>query len=230
MSRVLALDLEPRTALPDFQAPRWLPVETECVLVKSWRDGIPESPEGFTHIILSGSTCSITRDYPIVEPCEHLIREAAKMRIPILGICYGHQMIVRALLGVSHVRRAQVTEMGWMNVSWGEAGSDWFDGLPNPFRVFMGHFDEVHDLPDDWQITARTSDCAVQGFVNPKLRLLGTQFHPEMDLAVGNRCFIADTVPLEKLGFNISEIVRAGSEDGSGKVIFPRFVNYRWPE
>ncbi|MCU0727261.1 MAG: type 1 glutamine amidotransferase [Planctomycetes bacterium] len=189
---VLCLDLEPRADLPPFRAPRWLPPGTRSASVKAASETVPADLSGFTHLILSGSTWSILDDRPELRAAEALVRQAVLRGVPVLGICYGHQLLARALLGRGHVGRAPVPEMGWLPIRWDESESGWFHPLPNPFRVFVGHHDEVRDLPEDWRVIARSGQCANHGMVNERLRVLGFQFHPEMDLETGNACYEAD--------------------------------------
>lgn len=226
--RVLSLDLEPREDLPDFQGPRWLPAGTPCDPVKVCRDGVPESMAGYSHLVLSGSTDSILDDTPALGPAMRLVREAVERRAPVLGICYGHQLVARALLGDAHVRRAGTPEIGWLEVCPEAAFAALYDGLPRPFRTFVGHFDEVCDLPSGWRVTARSAGCRVQGFLNEELRLMGFQFHPEMDLEVGNRCFTRDREALERRGFPMDRILAEAADDGAGRVLFPRFLAWPW--
>jgi GMP synthase (glutamine-hydrolysing) len=182
--------------------------------------------DGFSHLILSGSTCSVLDDHPFHPPVASLIRDAVAKGIPVLGICYGHQLIARVVLGDDHVRRTKTPEMGWLEIHAEPKHAALFEGLPNPFRAFVGHFDEVCDLPEDWQITARSEHCAVQGYVNEKQRLLGFQFHPEFDLETGNVCFATDREALARHGFDADRIVREAVDDGSGRVLFRRFLDY----
>ena len=225
---VLSLDLEPRKDLPAFQGPRWLPAGIPCRRVKVWREPVPAGLAGYSHLILSGSTCSILDEHPFVAPVMNLIREAVQHGLPILGICYGHQLVAKALLGDEHVRRAARPEFGWLPVEIVPGHDALFAGLPNPFRVFVGHFDEVCDLPPDWKVVARSRDCAIQGVINRELKLLTFQFHPEMDLATGNLCFAADRALLTGHGADVDAILRAGRDDGSGRVLIPRFLNLSW--
>jgi GMP synthase (glutamine-hydrolysing) len=225
---VLSLDLEPRSDLPPFQGPRWLPPGTRCTVVKAAREPLPANLDGFTHLVLSGSTWSILDDRPEAKAASGLVREAVTRGVPVLGICYGHQLLARALLGRDHVGRAPVPEMGWLPVTFPESAREWFFPLPNPFRVFVGHFDEVRDLPPDWRVIARTGACAVHGMVNERLKVVGFQFHPEMDLETGNLCFGADRDGLERRGFDVDAILRDARDDGSGAVLIPRFLD-RWP-
>ena len=225
---VLVLDLEPRDDLPDFQGPRRLPARTPLTVVKAWREAVPQTAAAHSHLILSGSTCSITEENPTTAPTARLVRDAVARGVPVLGICYGHQMIARALLGPRHVRRATAPEFGWLPIHWNEDGAGWFAGLGNPFRVFVGHFDEVCDLPAGWQVLARSDGCAIHACMNPRLKVVGFQFHPEMDLEVGNRCFALDAEALGAVGADVPRILREARDDGSGDLLFPRFLAWKW--
>lgn len=222
---VLILDLEPREDLPLFQGPRWLPPGTLSWMVKVSKDKLPETVAPFSHVILSGSTDSILDQTPALEPIMRLVREAVDLGRPVLGICYGHQLIAKALLGDAHVRRSETPEMGWLPVRVLPAGKEYFPGLPNPFHTFLAHFDEVCDLPDDWEVIAETDRCAVHGFVNRKLRVLGFQFHPEIDTEVGNACYEITRKESEKAGFDVDQILRETRDDGSGSLLIPHFLS-----
>jgi len=226
--RVLSVDLEPRLDLPPFQGPRWLPDGTPFVSVKACTEPVPDSCEEFSHLILSGSTCSILDPAPFLEPAMDLVRDAVSLGRPVLGICYGHQLAVRALLGPEHVRRSATPEIGWLPISAALGHDQLFADLPNPFYAFVGHFDEVCDLPDDWEITASTAGCPIQGVINRRRRVMGFQFHPEMDLAVGNSCYATDRQLLSELGFDVDAIVAKSRDDGSGKLLIPRFLDGQW--
>jgi GMP synthase-like glutamine amidotransferase len=225
---VLSLDLEPRNDLPLFQGPRWLPRGIRCTTVKVESEPLPRDCESFSHLILSGSTRSIVDEQGPFEALVALVRDAVSRGCPVLGICYGHQLVVRALLGPRHVRRSTTPEMGWLPVEVMEGHQELYSGLPNPFHVFVGHYDEVCELPSSWEVTARTPLCAVHGVINRELRVLGFQFHPEMDLAVGNTCFAVDRALLESRGFAVDRILRESRDDGSGALLIPRFLQLDW--
>lgn len=224
MKSVLCLDLEPRPDLPDFRGPHRLPKGTPVTKVKAWREPVPASAEPFSRVVLSGSTCSITVDNETTEPTVRLVRDAVSRRIPVMGICYGHQMLARALLGPGHVRKADRPEFGWLPIHWNRDGAEWFSGLPNPFRVFVGHFDQVVDLPAGWDVIAHSDGCRNHAMVNESLRVVGFQFHPEMDLKTGNTCFALDAPALAAAGFDSAAIVRAAADDNSGDHLFARFL------
>ncbi len=228
MDRVLSIDFEPRLDLPVFQGPRWLPDGVPHVSVKACKEPIPDSCDEFSHVILSGSTCSILDDQPFLAPAMALVREAVKLGRPVLGICYGHQLAVRAVLGRDHVRRAPAPEIGWLPITVESGHDTLFADLPDPFYAFVGHFDEVCNLGDDWEITASTAGCPTQGVLNRSLRIMGFQFHPEMDLDIGNTCYATDREALERLGFDVDAIIAQSQDAGSGKLLVPRFLDWQW--
>lgn len=225
---VLCLDCEPRADLPPFNAPNMLPEGVRHTYIRLSSQPVPADVSQFSHIVISGSTYSILADEPIVAPLEELVRKAVSLGIPLMGICYGHQMIARALLGRGSVRRASKPEFGWLEVSYNGDGSFIFAPLPNPFRTFVGHFDEICNLPSDWRVIARTPYCDVHAVLVPRLKVMGFQFHPEMDLAVGNACFIADKADFASIGVNVDEIVLTAHDDGAGHVLFERFLTMVW--
>jgi len=133
----------------------------------------------FTHVILTGSESSILRPEPWFRTEVALIREATARGIPILGSCFGHQMLVYALSGSRFVRAGSRPEIGWADVEM--TGSDpLFDGLPNPWRTFVYHFDEVAAPPAPWVCLGRTAHCKTHLLRYGERPVWGIQAHPEI--------------------------------------------------
>ena len=95
---------------------------------------------------------------------------------PVLGICYGMQLINRLLGG--KVIKAETGEYGHADVT--ALGGPLFESVPKESAVFMSHRDSVSLPPDGFSVDARTDVCPVAAFSCPKKRLYGVQFHPEV--------------------------------------------------
>ena len=109
--------------------------------------------------------------------CLSLI-EAAAGKLPILGVCLGHQAIGQAMGG--KVIRAPAPMHGKVSEIHHE-GSDVFQGLPNPFPATRYHslIVERKTLPDCLRVTAETKDGLIMGLAHKDLPIYGVQFHPE---------------------------------------------------
>lgn len=110
--------------------------------------------------------------------CLDLIKEAASARIPLLGVCLGHQAIGMAFGG--KVIRAALPMHGKLSPIIHHAASV-FHGLPSPFAATRYHSLVVarDGLPQDLTVTAETADGTVMGLRHKSLPIHGIQFHPE---------------------------------------------------
>jgi GMP synthase (glutamine-hydrolysing) len=123
-------------------------------------------------MILSGGPASIyDDDAPQCHP------SLLDMNVPILGICYGMQALVRAMKGevVSTVRR----EYGRTQLDV-EKPDRLLGHLPSPFIVWMSHGDMVDRVPDQFEVIARTANCPIAAVRHKSRAIYGLQFHPEV--------------------------------------------------
>lgn len=147
----------------------------------------------FTHLLLSGSELSAASRNPRDDELVACIRGFVDAGKPVYGICYGHQMVARALAGDQVCRRAAVPEFGWRVCR--QSPNPLFEGLPAIVAVHS-HYDEVCDLPETFEVIASTDDCAVQAFQLRGAPVWGTQFHPEMSANAG-RLMLEDNLRTE---------------------------------
>ncbi|MGA8151126.1 MAG: glutamine-hydrolyzing GMP synthase [Terriglobales bacterium] len=126
------------------------------------------SPVG---IVLSGGPCSVyDTDAPEAD------RRIFDLGVPVLGICYGLQLMVHALGG--KVRPADKREYGHAQVEIKD-GSHLLDGLPKTLNVWMSHGDEAVELPAGFRLTA-SSPHAMAAIENLERKMWAVQFHPEV--------------------------------------------------
>ena len=96
---------------------------------------------------------------------------------PMLGICYGHQLIARYLGG--SVERGATHEFGSATLRV-RADGGLFDSLAREHRVWMSHGDHVVRPPGGFQVLGDTSECSVAAMGDPERGIYGLQFHPEV--------------------------------------------------
>jgi GMP synthase (glutamine-hydrolysing) len=124
-------------------------------------------------IILSGGPKSVNVEgAPMLDPA------IFDLGIPVLGICYGHQLIARQLGG--EVSRGGRGEYGRATLTREDAPSQLLDGMPESFAVWMSHFDHVSRMPDGFTACASTPDAPVAVMENAVRKVWSVQFHPEV--------------------------------------------------
>ncbi len=123
-------------------------------------------------IILSGGPASV-----YAEGAYEIDPDILELGIPILGICYGHQVLAHTLGGT--VDRNDVAEYGRAQLDVGHGGV-LFNQLPPEQPVWMSHRDAVSSPPPGFTVTASTADSPVAGMEDTERLMFGVQFHPEV--------------------------------------------------
>ena len=110
--------------------------------------------------------------------CLDLVAAAAAVRLPLLGVCLGHQAL-GAAFGGTVIRAPQMMHGKTSAIS--HDGSGVFTGLPSPFQATRYHSLIVRDddLPDCFAVNARSPDGVIMGMRHKDLPMHGVQFHPE---------------------------------------------------
>ena len=128
------------------------------------------NPKG---IIFSGGPNSVYDEGALkVDP------EIFKLGIPILGICYGMQLMSYDLGG--KVEPADNKEYGRANTTVEDPNSALFKGLPSKQYVWMSHGDLVTRAPKGFEVTASSKNCPIAAIANPDRKFYGIQFHAEV--------------------------------------------------
>ncbi|MCK8115580.1 glutamine-hydrolyzing GMP synthase [Anaerosoma tenue] len=171
-------------------------------------------------LILSGGPASVYA--PDAPKMDARIYEAG---IPILGFCYGMQLMALDLGG--QVPHTDIGEYGFAELVVMEPECRLLDGVPESSQCWMSHRDSVGSPPDGFLVTARTTVTPVAAMEDPERKLYATQFHPEVaHTAFGQQIIktflhdIAGIPPVWTMLNIIDETVgRVREQVGDGRVI-----------
>ena len=126
-------------------------------------------PQG---IILSGGPNSVFEEgAPGIDP------EIFKLGVPVLGICYGMQLMSQQLGGKVHPGESR--EYGKTKIKT-SPDNELFTGLPDEFTVWMSHGDRVAQIPAGFKVSATSTNCPFAAVRNEEKRFYAIQFHPEV--------------------------------------------------
>lgn len=112
------------------------------------------------------------------EDSPHCPEEMFKLGIPVLGICYGSQLMAYMLKG--KVKTAPVSEYGKTEVTIDNKTSKLFENVSDKTICWMSHTDYIEEAPASFKVTAHTPVCPVAAMENEKENLYAVQFHPEV--------------------------------------------------
>ncbi|GHC03346.1 glutamine amidotransferase [Thermomonas carbonis] len=137
------------------------------------------SREGFAGVIVTGSAAMVPDRHPWSERTAEWLRDAAHAGLPLLGICYGHQLIAHALGGEVGANEAG-REMGTVRIHLHPAAQEdpLFAGLADPFAAQATHLQSVLRPPADAIVLAHNDHDACHAFRWGRAAW-GVQFHPE---------------------------------------------------
>ncbi|MBP5299166.1 MAG: glutamine-hydrolyzing GMP synthase, partial [Lachnospiraceae bacterium] len=142
-----------------------------------------KNPKG---IIFTGGPNSV---YDPASP--HYDKAIFELGVPILGICYGSQLMAYTLGGV--VETAPVSEYGKTDIEI-NTSSKLFHGIDEKTVVWMSHTDYIANVPAGFSITGHSSVCPVASMEDASRGLYATQFHPEVMHTVDGKKMISNFV------------------------------------
>jgi len=185
---------------------------------------LPEHFE-FSGIIISGSHAMVTEKLDWSERTAHWISQAVARNIPMLGICYGHQLLAHALGG--HVDfNSRGLESGTVLIHLNpDASKDpLFSCLPVEVYFHVSHSQSASALPPGAVLLASNEAEPHHGFRFGDC-VWGVQFHPEFDADLMHRYLIAMADRLTAAGQNVEALIRDCTEAPHGPVFLRRFIS-----
>jgi GMP synthase (glutamine-hydrolysing) len=167
--------------------------------------------DGLDGVLVTGSLASVTRLDPWMEETAAWLLDAARM-VPVLGVCFGHQLLARALGGRVE-RNPRGLEAGTREVRVTEAGrlDPLLEGLPERTRVQQFHEDHVPEPPPGSTLLAEGGLAPVQAFAAGHIRAV--QFHPEIETPVMRFLVEKEEEALERLAPGGAGAVRSSIRD-----------------
>jgi GMP synthase (glutamine-hydrolysing) len=169
-------------------------------------------------IVLSGGPDSVyARGAPRLDP------RVLELEVPVLGICYGMQLMAHVLGG--KVERAGCREFGHADLSV-RNGSRLLQGLASPTRVWMSHGDSILALPEGFRVSGSTHSTPVAAMEGAERALFGIQFHPEVNHTVEGRKVLANFLDIcgcrrdwNAASFVAESVSRVRETVGRGRVL-----------
>lgn len=201
-------------------------IPEEVLGVVDLRDPSPDWPEDFAGVIIMGSPHSVYADLPWLPSALNAVKELLEKDVPVLGVCFGHQMICT-------VRGGQVTasdkgyEIGSVEVQATDQGLD--DPLFGPLfkdrtlLVNESHGDSVTLLPENTVVLAHNDHDSFQALRHSE-KVWSVQFHPEIGLRESTTVLQDYRPSLEKKGLDVDALLHDAKETPEARQLIRRFV------
>ena len=184
---------------------------------------LPE-PDAFAGVVVTGSSAMVSHREPWSERTADWLAGAVRAGTPVLGICYGHQLLAHGLGGrVGQNPRGR--EIGTVEVTLSGAarGDPLFEQLPGRLRVQATHVEAVLELPLGARLLASNDGDPHQAFAVGD-SAWGVQFHPEFDADVVRAYLTARRDLLLAEGLDPESLRRAASDSPHGAALLRRFA------
>jgi GMP synthase (glutamine-hydrolysing) len=182
-------------------------------------DVLPDLTDALA-VIVTGSPLSVTERAPWMERAAAALRELVRAEVPVLGICFGHQLLGHALGGRVE-RNPRGREMG--SVEFTALEADPVVGGPGAWLVNSTHVDAVVELPPGSRVVGSTA-------LDPHAALRfgplawGVQFHPELDAEVMRQYIEARRPALIQENFDVESAERGVCEAPAGAAVIESFL------
>jgi len=202
-----------RATAPAFASARWQAHDARVL------DVLPDLTDALA-VIVTGSPLSVTEAEPWMERAAAALVRLVRAEVPLLGICFGHQLLGHAL-GGRVARNPRGREMG--SVSFEVLEADPVVGGPGAWLVNSTHVDSVVELPSGARVIGATE---LEPYAAVRFGPLawGVQFHPELDAAVMRQYIEVRRPGLLAESFDVESAERSVREAPEAAAVIERFL------
>lgn len=215
--------IEPLRILGDFED--WFAAGLQCETrtVDATRNPQLPDPKGLRGVLITGSPAMVSHREPWSEALCPWIRGLVAAKIPLLGICYGHQLIAHAL-GGEVGPNPNGRQIGTVQVKLTHHIDDPFLGfLDSPIAVQATHVESVLRLPERATVLG-TTELDPHHVIRFNVRTWGLQFHPEFDERITRSYIQARADSIRQEGLSPEQLEAALQRTHIGPVILQRFA------
>ena len=187
----------------------------------------PDTAAGYDGIFLSGSPHGAYEDIDFIHREHDFIAEAMEREVPMLGVCFGSQILASALCGRDQVFRRSSCEIGYKDLPVTAAAQDdpVCGRLGDSVHMFVWHNDEVRAGHEDMTIIARSDDCPNQIWRYRDRPVWGIQGHPEITLEQAPIWFEENRERMEADGADIEDLKAQADPAEAAKTMLAGFAD-----
>lgn len=183
MQKIIILDFGSQTT--QLIGRRVRELNTFCEIIPYNR--FPEDDPDIIGVILSGSPLSVYAEDSFHPDLSRIVG-----RYPVLGICYGAQLLSWTYGG--KVESVGTREFGRANLNFIDSSSLLFKGIDIPAQVWMSHGDSITAIPEGYKLSASTDSVHFAAFEDESKRVWAVQFHPEVEHSLIGRQLLENFV------------------------------------
>lgn len=186
----------------------------------------PGKPADWHGIVITGSPAMVSDRAPWSEQAAEWLRQAVEAGIPVLGVCYGHQLLAHALGGkVGYHPRGRETGTHRITLFETAESDPLFGSFPREFLAQLTHKQSVLELPPGAVLLGESSFEPHQAFRIGE-NAWGVQFHPEFTDQIMKAYLEVQSPDLEQEGLNASDLVKSVRPAPDAAKLLERFSHW----
>ena len=194
----------------------------------AYQGEFPEDLGAYGACFVSGSPHGAYETIPWIEREHDLLRDLATRGVPMLGICFGSQILGSALCGRDQVFRRSSCEVGYLHLDVTDAArrDPVACDLGSSVEMFVWHNDEVRASHPDMTILAHSPDCPNHVWKHKRHPAWGIQGHPEVNAAQARDWFDLSRARLESDGADVDALKRRAVDADEAKTMLANFMSH----